>query len=174
MSLHFQDLLHRSLHLGFGRFRRNLEHQCSFGLFHVQPLFGNDRTANDLISGFHYATSAFRREALSLSEPASFSSAGREKIALSYFSRCYGCTWLLATSSTPALLRALRWRFLFSRVPSISSAVFSTPRLSSDLRYAPVLASFSSKLSTTVRRPSASLAESAARSAPSSFFFGNW
>src|ERR1035437_3829135 len=53
--LHLEDRLHRFLHLGLRRLR---EYQRVLGLFDAQALFGDYRLPNDLIRGFHQATSA--------------------------------------------------------------------------------------------------------------------
>src|SRR5215467_10051570 len=83
IDLHFEDLLHRFLHLSFGGLRGDLEHQRALRLFRAQTLFRDHRLADDLIRRLHYATSALRFGALAFSESCSFSSAGLEKIAVS-------------------------------------------------------------------------------------------
>src|SRR5208337_466609 len=57
--LHFEDGLHRFLDLGLRRLRRHLEYQRVLGLFNPEALFRDHRLLNNLISGFHQATSAF-------------------------------------------------------------------------------------------------------------------
>ena len=88
VHLHFENALHCLLDLSLARADSDFEHQRRFGFLHAQSLFGDHRTANDLIRRLHYATSASRRfGADAFSESCSFSSAGRAKIALSYRSR---------------------------------------------------------------------------------------
>ena len=67
----------------FDRLGGNFEHQRGFGFLYAQALFRDHRTANDLISRFHYATSALRFGADAFSESCNFSSAARENTALS-------------------------------------------------------------------------------------------
>src|SRR5713226_3000817 len=58
--LHLEDRLHRFLDLGLRRFRRHLEYQRVLGLFNTEAFFGDHRLPNNLIRGFHQATSALR------------------------------------------------------------------------------------------------------------------
>ena len=84
IHLHLENALHRLLDLRLGRLDRDLENQRGFRFLHAQTLFRDHRAANDLISRLHYATSAcLRLGADAFSESCNFSSAGREKIALS-------------------------------------------------------------------------------------------
>src|SRR5258708_3618906 len=56
--LHLEDRLHCFLDLGLRRFRRHLEYQRVLGLFYAEAFFGDHWLLNNLISGFHQATSA--------------------------------------------------------------------------------------------------------------------
>src|SRR6266481_3343341 len=56
--LHLEDRLHRFLDLGLRRFRRHLEYQRVLSLFNAEAFFGDHRLLNNLIRGFHQATSA--------------------------------------------------------------------------------------------------------------------
>src|SRR6266852_1111230 len=102
-DFYFEDRLHRFLDLGLCSIRRHLEYQRVLGLFNAQAFFGDHRLLNNLIRGFHQATSALvlrtrrtgfffssagsvsceRRVADFFSESCSFSSAG-----------CANTTWV--------------------------------------------------------------------------------
>src|SRR4029077_1205135 len=57
-DFYFEDRLNRFLDLGLRRFRRHLEYQRVLGLFNAEAFFGDHRLLNNLICGFHQATSA--------------------------------------------------------------------------------------------------------------------
>src|SRR5208283_2617629 len=101
--LHLEDRLHRFLDLGLRRLRSHLKYQRVLRLFNAEALFRDHRFPDNLIRGFHQATSAFvlrrrragfffsaagsasweRRVADFFSESCSFSSAG-----------CANTTWV--------------------------------------------------------------------------------
>src|SRR5216684_9190078 len=58
MYLHLENALHRFLDLSLGRLFGHLEDQSVLVFLDRQTFLGNDRTANDLVCGFHQATSA--------------------------------------------------------------------------------------------------------------------
>src|ERR1700722_19172119 len=96
IDFHLENRLHRFLDLSLRCLRRHLENQRVLRLFNSKTFFRDHWLANDLICGFHYATSAFalrgrrvgfffssagsasceRRDADFFSESCSFSSAG--------------------------------------------------------------------------------------------------
>src|SRR3954465_11244878 len=83
LDLHLEDRLHGLLDLRLGRLRGDFEDQRLFGFLNAQSFFSNDRTAKNLISGFHYATSALRFGADPLSEACNRPGAACVKIARS-------------------------------------------------------------------------------------------
>src|SRR5260370_2907987 len=56
--LHLEDRLHRFLDLGLRRLRRHLEYHRVLGLFNAEAFFRDHPLLNNLIRGFHQATSA--------------------------------------------------------------------------------------------------------------------
>src|ERR1700716_1319519 len=103
--LHLEDRLYRFLDLGLRRLRRHLEYQRVLGLFNAEAFFGDHRLPDNLIRGFHQATSALvlrRRGAGFFFSFASAGSAWCERRVADFFSEscsfssagCANTTWV--------------------------------------------------------------------------------
>src|SRR6195256_1492647 len=103
--LHLEYRLHRFLDLGLRRLRRHLEYQRVLRLFNAEAFLGDHRLPDNLIRGFHQATSALVLRGRRAGFFFSFSSAGSascERRVADFFSEscsfssagCANTTWV--------------------------------------------------------------------------------